>query len=226
MGLFDAPTGAAPGAGTSLTSGSPDYQSAIVGNTMRQLQPAYAQALQGSDQSMSNRGLLDSGLGAQAQLGLQQSYLGQLGNVATNAATQGADLAEQNRQREEQRGWQVQDRDLNMQYLKDQANQQQQNLGNQQWSQLIGQGLGAVGGVAGSMYGGPVGGALGSQAGQGLGALIAGDGSQGGASNNGIYGIAGTGAGGQNPLNQYGYSSNPNNFSSQNPNDPYGMASK
>ena len=151
MGLFDAPTGAAPGAGTNLTSGSPDYQKAIVQGATQNLKPAYNQALQATDQNMSNRGLLDSGLGAQADLGLQQGYLNQLGQTATNAATQGADLAEQNRQREEQRQWQVQDRDTNLAYLKDQANQQQSNYNNGLWANLIGSGVGALGGIGGSL---------------------------------------------------------------------------
>ena len=211
MGLFDAPTGAAPGAGTNLTSGSPDYQNAIVQNTQRQLKPAYASALQQSNQDFSSRGLLDSGLGAQAQLGLQQGYLNNLGNTATNAATQGADLAEQNRQREEQRGWQVQDRDLNLQFLKDQANQQNENLGNQNWMNLIGQGAGALGTMGGMALAGPIGGVAGRAVGQGVGSLLTAGGNQSTAR-----------AGSSNP---FGLSVNPTSYNSSNPNDPYGLAS-
>lgn len=164
-GLFDAPTG---GSATNLTSGSPDYQNAIVNNTARQLKPAYAQALQQSNQQASDNGQLGGGINDANRLGLQQSYLGQIGNVATNAATQGADLAEQNRQREEQRGWQLQDRDTNLQYLRDQAQQQRDAADNAQWANLIG----TVGGAVGGMYGGPMGAAAGQKAGQGIGGLL------------------------------------------------------
>lgn len=196
MGLFDAPTG---GAAVNLTSGSPAYQNAIVQNTQRQLKPAYASALQQSNQDFSNRGLLDSGTAAGAELGLQQGYLNQLGNTATNAATQGADLAEQNRQREEQRGWQVQDRDLNLQYLKDQANQNQSNMGQQAWANLIGSAAGGVGGLAGTMFAGPVGGAAGTAAGSSLGSLVK--------PKSNPYGVSGVGQSsyaGATPSNPYG----------------------
>ena len=168
-GLFDAPTG---GAAVNLTSGSPAYQDAIVQNTQRQLKPAYHNALNQTQQSWSDKGQLNGGLDKAAQLGLQENYLGQLGNTATNAATQGADLAEQNRQREEQRGWQTQDRDLNLQYLKDQSNQQRDMANQQQWMQLIGQGAGALGTVGGMALAGPVGAAAGNAAGQGLSSLL------------------------------------------------------
>jgi hypothetical protein len=174
MGLFDAPTG---GQATNLTSGSPEYQNAIVQNTTNKLKPAYQQALKSSQQSFSGRGLLDSGLGAQAELGLQQGYLGQIGDVATQAATQGADLAEQNRQREQQRGWQVEDRDLNLQMLRDQANQAQSNAGQAAWANLIGSGVGAAGRLAGGMLAGPAapaGVAAGGAIGDALGGAISG----------------------------------------------------
>ena len=166
MGLFDAPTG---GVSTNLTSGSPAYQDAIMQNTQRLLQPAYTNALHGTQQSFSDSGQLGGGLNKAAELGLDQSYLGKIGDAATNAATQGADLAEQNRQREEQRGWQVQDRDLNLNYLKDQANRQQDMSNQQQWAHLIGQGAGAVGAVGGAMLAGPPGAAAGAKIGEGVG---------------------------------------------------------
>ncbi len=150
MALFDAPTGAA-GPVASGPAGSPEYQNAIVQQTAQRLKPAYAKALQGTQQNFSGRGLLDSGLGAQAELGLQGDYLGKLGDTAETAATRGADLAERNRQREEERGWKVMDRDKQLEYLKDQANQNREAQGQQAWMNLIGGAASAAGGPLGSL---------------------------------------------------------------------------
>jgi hypothetical protein len=148
--MFDAPTG---GGLTPITSGSPEYQKAIVGNTQASLKPAYTSALNRLRQSYASRGLLDSGLGAAAEMGMSQNYLGQIGDVANRAAIGGADLAENNRQRLEQRGWQVQDRDLQLQALRDQADRAERAAGQKQWADLIG-GVAMAGGTA---AGGPFG---------------------------------------------------------------------
>lgn len=152
-GLFDAPTG---GSAVNLQSGSPAYQDAIVQGAQRSLKPSYNNALKRTRQDFSGRGLLDSGLDAQAEMGLQEDYLGKLGDVATGAATKGADLAEHNRQREEERGWQTQDRDKEIERLNSIANQGRDDANANMWSNLIG----GVAGAAGTALAGPLGGAL------------------------------------------------------------------
>lgn len=162
MGLFDAPTG---GEAVNLTSGSPEYQNAIMGNVQRQLKPAYQQALQQTRQNMSSRGLLDSGLGAQAELGLQQGYLNKAADVATQAATQGADVTEQNRRAQQQREWAVQDRDIQLAELRDQAHRAEEQAGADRWANLLGGAAGAAGTLVGTAVGGPLGGWLGGMLG-------------------------------------------------------------
>lgn len=147
MSLFDAPTG---GEAVNLKSGSPAYQDAIYNNVQRQLKPAYQNALKGTQQSFSSRGLLDSGLEAQGELGTQQHYLDQLAGTATDAAVHGADETENNRRFEEGR----QDRASALQFQKDEANREQGNREHDQWSSLVGAGATAVGGLAGgALYG-------------------------------------------------------------------------
>lgn len=153
MALFDAQTG---GEKTNLTSGSPEYQSAIMDQTQRSLKPAYQAALQQTRQNFSNRGLMDSGIGLQGELGLQQDYLGKLANTATQAATRGADVGEENRRRLEQRSWAVEDRDKQLAYLKEQADRAEAAAGADRWAGLIG----GAAGAAGSALGGPLGGLL------------------------------------------------------------------
>ena len=150
MGLFDVPTG---GAGVALTSGSPDYQNAIVQNTERNLKPAYMAALQGQQQSMANRGLDNSGLAAAGEAGLNQSYLGQVANTATQAATGGADVTLQNQRIAQEQQLQ---RDLQAQQIQAQKDMEQQRINQEntaQWAQLAGGAAGGVGGlIGGSMF--------------------------------------------------------------------------
>lgn len=142
MGLFDVPVG---GSAVNLESGSPAYQSAITQQAQRNLKPAYTQALQGQQQDFANRGLDNSGLAAAGEAGLNQSYLGQVGNIATEAATGGADVTLQN-----QRIAQQQAHESAMQAAQIKAEQDmQQNQQNQQnsamWSQLAGEGANVAG---------------------------------------------------------------------------------
>lgn len=145
--LFSAPTGA--GTPQALTSGSPEYQEAIVGQAERRLKPRYQQSLDSTRQRFASRGLMDSGLGAQAELGLRQAYLDQLGEVGTQAAIRGADVTEQNRRREQERGWQVEDRNMLEERLRRQADMEESRANNQIWGSLIGGAAGGFGGLAG-----------------------------------------------------------------------------
>lgn len=155
MALFDASTG---GEKVNLTSGSPEYQSAIMEQTQRSLKPAYQAALKQTRQNFSNRGLMDSGIGLEGELGLQQDYLGKLASASTQAATRGADVGEENRRRLEQRSWAVEDRDKQLAMLKDQADRAESAAGADRWAGLIGGAAGALG----SAVGGPLGGLLGN----------------------------------------------------------------
>ena len=146
MALFDVPTG---GSAVNLTSGDPAYQQAIVQQAQRNLKPAYTQALQGQQQDFANRGLDESGLAAAGEAGLNQNYLGQVGNIATQAATGGADVTLQN-----QRIAQQQAHEMAMEQAQIKAQQDmQQNAMNQQnsqmWTGLIGNAAGGVGSYLG-----------------------------------------------------------------------------
>lgn len=138
MALFDAPTG---GAAVNLTSGSPEYQNAVLGGFERRLKPAYASALKQTKQSFSDRGLGDSGLQRAAELGLQEDYLGKLSDATTGAAARGADVAEDTRRFNVNRS----DRQSQLDYLKQEAQQNREDAARREWMNLIGQGGQAVG---------------------------------------------------------------------------------
>ena len=121
--LFDAPTGAGYDKMDPSAPGTQGYENNIVSRATRNLKPAYQQAMGGLRQSYASRGLLDSGLEGQAEGDLSQGYLNNLGGIAEGAATHGADVNEENRRRVQQRGWQTQDRDIQMNWLQQQANQ-------------------------------------------------------------------------------------------------------
>lgn len=149
-GMFGAPTGG----GTALSSGSPEYQQAIVQNTQKQLAPMYRQALQGQMQSMAGRGLMDSGTAIAARAGAQQDYLRQMGDVATKAATQGADVALQNQRMAQQHQWDIQNQERLLNFQREMADRQEQAAGQGMWSNLLGMAAGGVGQGLGSYLGG------------------------------------------------------------------------
>lgn len=151
--LFSAQTG--PGA-DSFQSGSPEYQNAIFQQAEQRLAPQYRRAQEQQRQSLSGRGLMDSGIGVGAELGLKEAYLSQLGDIATGAATRGADLAEQRRQRAESRAWQVEDRNVLEDRLRRQAEAEESRANQQIWGNLIG----GAAGAAGTAIGGPLAGWL------------------------------------------------------------------
>lgn len=167
--LFAAPTGASYDKPGSAAVGTPGYEENIVSGAAKRLKPAYQQAMMGLDQNNASRGLLNSGIAAQSHGDLAENYLGQLSGIADQAETHSADIAEENRRAEQQRGWQVQDRDVQMKWLKDQADRQEQIAQANQWADLVGGAAGAVGGAVGTYYGGPAGGAALGAAGKGLG---------------------------------------------------------
>lgn len=149
--------GAQTGMGTdNFQSGSPEYQNAIFRQAEQRLAPQYRRAQEQTRQTMSNRGILDSGIGAGAELGLREAYLSQLGDIATGAATRGADLTEQKRQRAESRAWQVEDRNVLEDRLRRQAEAEENRANQQMWSGLI-SGAAQAGGTA---LGGPLAGWL------------------------------------------------------------------
>lgn len=160
--MFGAPTGASQDPEDTSAPGTQAYQQNIVGNAARSMKPAYQQAMTGMDQSLASRGLLGSGIGASEEGGLSQGYANKVGDVAGQAATHSADINEENRRMEQQRNWQVQDRNLQMNWLQQQADRAQGNLENQRWADMVGGAGKAVGGAVGSYLGGPAGGAAGS----------------------------------------------------------------
>jgi len=158
---FGAPTGASPLSALNLQSGDPTYQNAIVTQATKNLKPAYQSALTATQQDMTNRGLGGSGMDQFAKLQDQNDFLGQVGNIATKAATQGADVTLQNQRIQNEYNQQqlLQQRQLTMEQ---ELQQNQQNFSqNQQTNGALmnmGEKLGA--GALGGAFGGPVGASL------------------------------------------------------------------
>lgn len=148
MGAFDAPVG---GSAVNLTSGSQPYQDTIVSNAERQLKPRYKQALQQTRQSWSDKGQLGGGEDKAAQLGLQENYLNDIGGVAEQAATKGADVAENQRLVSQQHDWQTEARDKELNRLDEIAKAQRESDNANMWANLIGEGALAVGTGGGSL---------------------------------------------------------------------------
>lgn len=166
MALFEPATG---GEAVNLKSGSPEYQAAILQNTQRSLKPLYQNALRNTRANIASRGLTDSGIALDSERNLQQGYLGQMADAATKAATGGADLAEENRRRLENRGWAVEDRDLALAQAREQMDRQEKMAGAQTWADLLG-GAAMAGGTA---LGGPLAGWLAGTATKGAGSAMA-----------------------------------------------------
>ncbi len=169
MDLFGAATGPGmPSSAGTMTSGSPAYQNAIVQNAQRQLAPMYRQALGGMNQNLLSRGMLEGGAQPQAQAQLQQGYLGQLGNIATGAATKGADVAEEQRRLAQQNQWAMQNQGRMFDFQREMQNRQAEQDAANRWASLIGSTVGAVGNVAGyglpSLFSGLAGGGGAGQA--------------------------------------------------------------
>jgi hypothetical protein len=154
--LFGAATGPGLDRPSSGAPGSDEYQQNIVNRTTRSLKPAYQSAMRGLDQQFASRGLQDSGLAGEAQMGLSQDYLDRLAGVSEDAATRGADVGEENRRRLEGRGWDVEDRNVKMDWLRQQSQEARDAAAQAQWADL----LGGLAGAAGSYVAGPIGGSL------------------------------------------------------------------
>ena len=158
--------------GPIVQSGAPDYQKAATELYAAQRKPYYQKALEQLRQGYAGRGMLESGLAGQGELGMQQEYLQDVGQQAQKGALAGADVAEQRRAAQQQFEWQTQLRNLDWQHLQEQMRQQEETANQQQFSQLLG-GLGQTAGtVIGGIYGGPMGaaagGAVGGAAGKGV----------------------------------------------------------
>ena len=120
-----------------ITAGSPGYEQRMMADTQQNLQPQYQQAQKTLDQNMSNRGILQSGVQAQGSMNLSNDYLKQMGATAGQAAMQSANLAEQNRQRQQLLDFQ---QNMLSQQLGEQARQfnaQQGMAGTQYWSNML-----------------------------------------------------------------------------------------
>ncbi len=137
------------GAGKPVTAQDSTYQDAATKGYAAKQRPLYQGALQDIRNGFNSRGLFDSGLEAQNEMGLQNQFLNDVGGFRQAAAFKGADLGEENRQREQQRGWQVQDRDMQYKYLKDMADLQRQEADQQASGNLWNAGIGALGQVGG-----------------------------------------------------------------------------
>jgi hypothetical protein len=146
--------------GPVVQSGDPQYQQAAVKGYQASTQAPYQEALRRMQQGDAANGTLGSGMDQLGQLGMAQQHQADIGGFAQKAALAGADVGEENRRREEQRQWQVQD--LNRQW-----SQLQQEIASQQGFQTQQQGTQMLAGLAGgvgSMIGGPLAGGFASWA--------------------------------------------------------------
>ena len=150
--FFDAPTGAAEPRMDNLVAGTPGYEQAIFERTASTLKPQYEGAQEALGQQFANRGLLDSGLYGQADIGMKQAYLGELGRVASGASLAGADVREQQRRIQQARDWQLSDREVAFQRLDEQQRKAEEAANQAMWADMIGGTAGAVG----TYFGGPV----------------------------------------------------------------------
>lgn len=130
-------------------AGSPGYESRIVDRTKSLLQPQYKQAIMQARQGLANRGLTRSGIALQTEGQIGENYLGQLGRAANEAAIGSADLAEKNRQRTEERGWQKEDLLAAMEERRNELNATRDIADADRWANLIGGAVGAAANVGG-----------------------------------------------------------------------------
>lgn len=96
----------------------------------------------------SSRGLADSGIEASQVAGLVQSQQGEIGDYASNVGQQQAQAREVERQRQQARGWQVEDRDLGIKQNQEAAAAQERAAQAALWADI-------AGGV-GTVVGGPI----------------------------------------------------------------------
>lgn len=126
-------------------AGSPEYQKGIVENAKATLQPQYKRAIMQARQGLQNRGLSRSGIALATEGDIGQQYRGELGRVAGEAATRSADLAEQNRRRLEERGWQETDLAKAMEERKRAMEAERETADADRWANLIGAATGGAG---------------------------------------------------------------------------------
>ncbi len=139
------------------------------------IKPRYNEALSELSQSYAGRGFDSApGMERMASLGLRQSMLGDISKNRASTALRASDVGEQSRRREQDRGWQVEDRDLRYKFLKEAEDQRRADADAQSLSGMIGgigRGVGTLAGAAAG-YGmaGPMGAMMGGNlAGQAMG---------------------------------------------------------
>lgn len=105
-----------------------------------------------------------------------QSFSDEANRFDTGLALKRADLGETLRQRGQERGWEVEDRNARLDRLRQIAKEKRGDADSQQRSALFGQIGSGIGSVVGTIFGGPVGGAAlgaaGSIAGDKIGSIV------------------------------------------------------
>lgn len=126
------------------------------------------QAMQDLQGEYTSRGMQNSGLAGFGQMSMKQGFENEDAQNRQQLGMQAANVGEHQREMQQQRDWQVQDRNIRTQQLQDEIARQQQQQQAQQWGQIA-NGVGSVvGGAVGTYYGGPAGAGVGSQAGGGV----------------------------------------------------------
>lgn len=125
----------------------------------KNISPAYQTALRNTKQNLTARGMGSSGMSAFADMDIRQKEAQDKSGFQQKLGMRRADLGEQNRQRLEQRSWQVQDRDIRyeryQEQLKEQRRQQQEDQKMQMFGQIAGGITGGFGSILGNWMGTP-----------------------------------------------------------------------
>lgn len=146
-----------------LAPGSQEYQDKSMDLYRSSTEPSRRKALSRLEGDFAARGLGSSGLYGEARMGMEQDYLQGMEDFAGKSALEQAD-------RQQNRGWQVEDRDTAwdralkmMEHQEGRADAQRNQQYNQQ---MLSELFGAGGTVLGAMAGGPVGAGVGRSVGK------------------------------------------------------------
>lgn len=138
---------------TPIKAGAPEYTQAAVNAYGQSIKPVYQQQLKDLRQNFSSRGLMDSGLGANAEMGLSQDYMRNMNTFGNQAALQGADVGEQRQRAQTQQDYALQSQANAFNFYNQQQERAHEYAQQMQREKMIGDMGGAAGSLIGS-YGG------------------------------------------------------------------------
>ena len=154
----------------SLDIKSQGYTDQYTQNAERQMAPSFRGQLQALREGYSRRGLTNSGVSAQGELGLRQDALGRLAQAAQQGSLQRYGAMNNANEAQRDRDFQNQQFQAQIDFQNEQDQLAQEQASKGAFSNMLGTGLGAVGSIVGSFFGaGDAGGSLGSTVGSTIG---------------------------------------------------------